>query len=85
MERLETLIQIRKLLHDMAQPLAVAVGLADLLALQLDEASPHFQELQTISRQLEKVLGFTGEIRRLAREASPPWERPPNLRPSQDV
>ncbi len=78
MESIDTLIQIRKLLHDMAQPLAVAMGLTDLLALQLDEASPHYQELQTISQQLERVQGFTGEIRRLAREAGALPETPPN-------
>ncbi|MBM4275842.1 MAG: hypothetical protein FJ134_15480 [Deltaproteobacteria bacterium] len=61
---------IRHSLHDLAQPLAAVTGLVDLLLLEVDETHPWFQEIMTISQQLEKVLDIVGEIRRIAREAS---------------
>ena len=67
----ENLAQIRKLLHELAQPLSAAVGLADLLVLQLDQTSPIYPEIQTLSQQLDRVLQYLDEIRSLARETTP--------------
>ncbi len=74
MGTVETLVQVRKLLHEMAQPLSAAVGLTDLIVLQLDQASPTYQEIQTLSQQLDRVLQYIDEIRSLAREATPGQE-----------
>ncbi len=62
---------IRRSLHDLAQPLAAVTGLVDLLLLEMDEQDPMLKEVQMISEQLEKVLQIIGEIRNLARETSP--------------
>jgi signal transduction histidine kinase len=70
MEAENPLQDIRHSLHDLAQPLAAVTGLVDLLLLEMDETHPWFQEIMTISLQLEKVLDIIGEIRRIAREAS---------------
>jgi signal transduction histidine kinase len=70
----DTLIQIRKLLHELAQPLAATVGLTDLLVLRLDQTSPTYQEIQTLSQQLDRVLQYIDEIRSLARAATPGLE-----------
>jgi len=69
---LDSLRHIRHSLHDLAQPLAAVTGLVDLLLLDMDAGHPWFQEIQTISGQLEKILEITGDLRRLAREASEP-------------
>jgi signal transduction histidine kinase len=61
---------IRHSLHDLAQPLAAVTGLVDLLLLEADAGHPWFQELVTISQQLEKVLDIVGEIRRIARDGA---------------
>jgi signal transduction histidine kinase len=59
---------IRRSLHNLAQPLATVTGLVDLLLLEAGDNHPWHQELMTI--QLEKALDIIGEIRRIAREAS---------------
>ena len=61
---------LRHILHDLAQPLATVTGLIDLMLLELDERDKMFQEVQLISRQLEKVVQIVREIQRMAREAS---------------
>ena len=63
--------KIRKSLHELAQPLAALTGLVDLLLLEMDAADPISQEVQLMSEQLEKALHIVGEIRCIAREASP--------------
>ncbi len=67
----ETIRNIRQSLHNLAQPLAVLAGSIDLLLLQVDEADPKLAELQMLSQQLEKVFRIVGEIRSMARDASP--------------
>jgi signal transduction histidine kinase len=57
-------------LHELAQPLSAVTGLIDLLLLEMDEHDKLFQEVQLISRQLEKVTEIIKEIRQLAREAA---------------
>jgi len=69
MEASEPLQNIRRSLHDLAQPLAAVTGLVDLMLLEMDEKDPMIHEVQMISQQLEKALEIVGEIRRLAREA----------------
>jgi signal transduction histidine kinase len=69
MEASEPLQNIRRSLHDLAQPLAAVTGLVDLMLLEMDEKDPMIHEVQMISQQLEKALEIVGQIRRLAREA----------------
>jgi len=84
MEFSSPLQDIRKSLHDLAQPLAAMTGLVDLMLLELDEQDPILHEVQMISEQLEKVLQIVGEIRRIAREASggERMARPPQPAPA---
>lgn len=79
----DTVLNIRRSLHSLAQPLSVLTGLVDLLLLELDQADPTLQEVRQISEQLEKVLNIVGEIHRLVRENLPlepvnrePWAHP---------
>jgi len=65
-------MRIRRLLHDLSQPLSVVIGLIDLLLLEMAESDPHLREIQTISQQLEQVLEMVNQIRTLAREATEP-------------
>jgi signal transduction histidine kinase len=62
--------KLRHLLHDLAQPLATITGLIDLLLLELKEGDRIFQEVNSISQQLEKVLQIIGEVHRIAQEAA---------------
>lgn len=62
----DTLPNLRRYLHDLAQPLAAITGLVDLLLQELPEGNPLSRELRTISEQLEVVLQIIAEIRRLA-------------------
>jgi hypothetical protein len=73
---------IGHILHDLAQPLAAATGLVDLLLLELDEHDKVFQEIQLISLQLEKVMEIIGEVRRIAREAAEHERTAKNPRPA---
>jgi signal transduction histidine kinase len=57
-------------LHDLAQPLSAVTGLIDLLLLEMDKHDKLFQEVQMVSRQLEKVMEIIKEIRQLARQAA---------------
>ena len=68
---LDPVRKIRKSLHDLAQPLSALTGMIDLLLMELDEANLLSQEVRKMNEQLEKVLQIVGEMRRLAREASP--------------
>jgi C4-dicarboxylate-specific signal transduction histidine kinase len=70
MEPLEALRQIRRLLHELSQPLAAAAGLIDLLLLELPREGKFSQDLQLVNQQLGKVLEIVAQIRRVAVEAS---------------
>jgi signal transduction histidine kinase len=63
-------MRIRRLLHDLSQPLSVVTGLVDLILLEMDERNPYLREIQTISQQLEQVLEIVTQIRTLAREGT---------------
>jgi signal transduction histidine kinase len=82
MKALEPLQNIRRSLHDLAQPLAAVTGLVDLMLLEMDERDPLLQEVRQISDQLEKVLEIVEEIRNLAREATAAGGFPRSPRPA---
>jgi len=69
-ETIELVMQIRRSLHDLSQPLAAVTGLIDLLLLDIEEYDPRRKEIQVVSEQLEKVLQIISEIQQMAREAS---------------
>ena len=79
MESADPLKRLRLSLHDLAQPLAAVIGLLDLMLLEMPEDDPRFQEIETISRQMEKVMKIVEELRRTAREAS---EKSPSMPPT---
>ncbi|MFP3867068.1 MAG: hypothetical protein ACLFUU_02770 [Desulfobacteraceae bacterium] len=58
---------IRQRLHALAQPLVVVTGTIDLLLLELERESCHYEKLQTISEQLESIVNIIDEVRKVAR------------------
>jgi len=70
MEPATPLLNIRRSLHALAQPLAAVTGMVDLLLLEMDEQDEIFDEIKMISEQLEKMLKIIEEMRRVARGAS---------------
>jgi len=64
------LVNIRRSLHALAQPLAAVTGMVDLLLMEMDEEDELFAEIKLISAQLEKMLGIIEEMRRYARGAT---------------
>jgi signal transduction histidine kinase len=79
MESVDPLNRFRLSLHDLAQPLAAVIGLLDLMLLEMLEDDPRFQEIETISGQMEKVLKIVEELRHTVREAS---EKSPSMPPT---
>ena len=70
MKSADPLNRFRLSLHELAQPLAAVTGLVDLMLLEMREDDPRFQEIETISGQMEKVLKIVEELRHTIREAS---------------
>jgi signal transduction histidine kinase len=70
MQTSDALKDIRRSLHELAQPLAAVTGLIDLLLLEQQPQNPLYEEIQTISNKLEQVLEIIAHIRDIAREAS---------------
>jgi signal transduction histidine kinase len=70
MQTSDALMDIRRSLHELAQPLAAVTGLIDLLLLEQQPQNPLYEEIQTISTKLEEVLEIIGHIRDIARQAS---------------
>jgi signal transduction histidine kinase len=69
MKEESALQNIRKMLHELAQPLSAITGTVDLLLLEIDENSPIFKELEMINNQLQQALDIVAEIRRLIKES----------------
>lgn len=59
---------IRQRLHELAQPLVVVTGTVDLLLMEVDQDSQHYQRLQTISENLENIVIIIDEVRKVARK-----------------
>ncbi|MDI6852205.1 MAG: hypothetical protein QME75_01190 [Deltaproteobacteria bacterium] len=70
MQNSDALKNIRRSLHELAQPLATVTGLIDLLLIEQQPQDPLYEEIQTISDKLEQVLEIIAHIREIAREAS---------------
>jgi hypothetical protein len=70
MEPKETLINIRKSLHDLNQPLTAAIGLIYLMFLKLEDNTKINQDLITLNDQIEKIKKITEHIQYIARSAT---------------
>jgi signal transduction histidine kinase len=70
MENNKTLYDIRRSLHELAQPLAAVTGIVDLMLLEQREDSPLYQDIQLINERLEKVLEIVAHIQTITRSAT---------------
>ena len=70
MENNRALYDIRRSLHELAQPLAAVTGIVDLMLLEQREDSPPYQDIQLINERLEKVLEIVAHIQTITRSAT---------------
>ena len=56
MEPSEALKDIRRSLHDLAQPLATVTGIVDLMLLEQSGDSPLYEDINLINERLDKIL-----------------------------
>jgi signal transduction histidine kinase len=70
MEPQEVLSDIRRSLHELAQPLAAVTGIVDLMLLEQEEDSPLFEDIQMINERLEKVLEIVAHIQTITRSVT---------------
>lgn len=70
MEPQKALSDIRRSLHELAQPLAAVTGIVDLMLLEQGEDSPLFEDIQLINERLEKVLEIVAHIQTITRSAT---------------
>lgn len=66
----EALQEIRRSLHELAQPLAAVMGLLDLLLLEQEDNPSLYQDIQMINERLQKVMEIIAQIREIARSAT---------------
>lgn len=70
METEKALFDIRRSLHELAQPLAAVTGIVDLMLLEQEEDSPLYTDIQVINERLEKVLEIVAHIQAITRSAT---------------
>jgi len=70
MESHQAIQDIRRSLHELAQPLAAVTGLLDLLLLEQEGDTPLYHDIQIINERLERVLEIVAQIRDIARSAA---------------
>lgn len=70
MEPEKALCDIRRSLHELAQPLAAVTGIVDLMLLEQREDSPLFEDIQMINERLEKILEIVAHIQTITRSAT---------------
>jgi len=59
---------MRRMLHDLAQPLSVLAGTVDLLMIESDPGSQQFHEVKNLSEQLQVIINKMEAIRQIARQ-----------------
>lgn len=69
MDPQKALLDIRRSLHELAQPLAAVTGMIDLLLLEQREDSPLYEDLKMINERLEKILEIIAHIQEITRAA----------------
>jgi len=70
MDPQKALLDIRRSLHELAQPLAAVTGIVDLMLLEQNRDSPLYNDIKTINERLEKVLEIITHIQEITREAT---------------
>ena len=70
MEPDQVLIDIRRSLHELAQPLAAVTGIVDLMLLEQPQDSPLYEDINLLNERLEKILEIVGHIQAIIREAT---------------
>ena len=61
---------IRRSLHELAQPLAAVTGIVDLMLLEQRNDSPLYDDIHLINERLEKILEIVAHIQAITREAT---------------
>jgi signal transduction histidine kinase len=70
MEPAQALHDIRRSLHDLAQPLAAVTGIVDLMLLEQGGDSALYEDIQLVNERLEKVLEIVAHIQSITRAAT---------------
>jgi signal transduction histidine kinase len=70
MEPNKALSDIRRSLHELAQPLAAVTGIVDLMLLEQQGDSPLYEDIHIINERLEKVLEIVAHIQAITRAAT---------------
>ncbi len=70
MEPDQALIDIRRSLHELAQPLAAVTGIVDLMLLEQRGDSPLYDDIHLINERLEKILEIVAHIQAITRAAT---------------
>jgi|WetSurMetagenome_2_1015567.scaffolds.fasta_scaffold187951_1 signal transduction histidine kinase len=70
MEPSEALKDIRRSLHDLAQPLAAVTGIVDLMLLEQSGDSPLYEDINLINERLDKILEIVAHIQAITRAAT---------------
>lgn len=70
MEPQKALFDIRRSLHELAQPLAAVTGIVDLMLIEQEEDSPLYEDIQVINERLEKVLEIVAHIQAISRSVT---------------
>ncbi len=70
MEPQQALDDIRRSLHDLAQPLAAVTGIVDLMLLEQGGDSPVYEDINLINDRLEKILEIVAHIQAITRAAT---------------
>lgn len=68
--------QIRRAVHELAQPLAVLAGTVDLLLYEADADPRQTQELRQVNQCVQQIIELVNDLRRLALRLQEP--RPDN-------
>ncbi len=61
----KALLDIRRSLHELAQPLAAVTGIVDLMLMEQQEDSPYYEDIKTINERLEKILEILAHIQEI--------------------
>ena len=70
MEPNQALHDIRRSLHELAQPLAAVTGIVDLMLLEQRGDSPLYDDINLINERLEKILEIVAHIQAITRAAT---------------
>lgn len=70
MEPQKALLDIRRSLHELAQPLAAVTGIVDLMLLEQQGDSPIYKDIKLINERLEKILEIVSHLQAVIRDVT---------------